>query len=113
MESATILNEYGSRCGTREAEQTFKLQMGGLKTAFFQSNWLGPVITEARVELHSLRKQEWPNAGGPIVVMNQDRVRTDRQITGALPHVAVSNDPSASKMIVTFTCTSPSNSLSW
>jgi type I site-specific restriction endonuclease len=67
---------------------------------------MGPVITDAHAELRRLRKQEQPDAGGLIVAMNQDHARQVaelvRRITGSRAHVAVSDDPSASKTIATF-----------
>lgn len=71
-----------------------------------QDSWLGPVITDAHNELRRLRKQEQPDAGGLIVAMNQDHARQVAElvgrITGSRAHVAISDDPSASKTIEAF-----------
>ncbi|THJ24758.1 MAG: ATP-dependent helicase [Nitrospira sp. CG24E] len=85
---------------------TFELQRERLKTALLHDSWLGPVITDAHAELRRLRKQEQPDAGGLIVAMNQDHARQVAElvgrITGSRAHVAVSDDPSASKTIASF-----------
>ncbi|MEX5215543.1 MAG: DEAD/DEAH box helicase family protein [Nitrospiraceae bacterium] len=77
-----------------------------LKTALLQETWLGPVIADAHAELTRLRKQEQPDAGGLIVAMNQEHARQVAElvgrVTGSRAHVAVSDDPAASKTIETF-----------
>lgn len=102
----TWLSEGREHRATFEDGLTFELQRERLKTALLQDSWLGPVITDAHAELRRLRKQEQRDAGGLIVAMNQDHARQVAQlvisITGSRAHVAVSDDPSASKTIATF-----------
>ena len=102
----TWLSEGREHRATFEDGLTFELQRERLKTALLQDSWLGPVITDAHAELRRLRKQEQPDAGGLIVAMNQDHARQVAElvgrITGSRAHVAVSDDPSASKTIATF-----------
>ncbi|MFO0732235.1 MAG: DEAD/DEAH box helicase family protein [Nitrospiraceae bacterium] len=98
--------------GGREHRATFEdglradRQRERLKTALLQETWLGPVIADAHGELTRLRKQEQPDAGGLIVAMNQDHARQVadlvKRVTGTTAEVAVSDDPSASQTIETF-----------
>ena len=100
------LSEGREHRATFEDGLSFELQRERLKTALLQDSWLGPVITDAHAELRRLRKREQPDAGGLIVAMNQDHARQVAElvgrITGSRAHVAVSDDPSASKTISTF-----------
>ena len=100
------LSEGREHRATFEDGLSFELQRERLKTALLQDSWLGPVITDAHAELRRLRKREQPDAGGLIVAMNQDHARQVAAlvgcITGSRAHVAVSDDPSASKTISTF-----------
>jgi superfamily II DNA or RNA helicase len=102
----TWLSEGREHRATFEDGLTFELQRERLKTALLQDSWLGPVITDADAELRRLRKHEQPDAAGLIVAINQDHARQVAElvtrVTGSRAHVAVSDDPSASKTITTF-----------
>ena len=102
----TWLSDGREHRATFEDGLTFERQRERLKTALLQETWLGPVIADAHAELTRLRKQEQPDAGGLIVAMNQDHARQVAElvgrITGSRAHVAVSDDPAASKAIETF-----------
>ncbi|MFO0775682.1 MAG: DEAD/DEAH box helicase family protein [Nitrospiraceae bacterium] len=91
---------------TFEDGLTFDLQRERLKTALLQETWLGPVIADAHAELQRIRSQEQPDAGGLIVAMNQDHARDVADLVGRLTgkraQVAVSDDPSASRIIQEF-----------
>jgi len=77
-----------------------------LKTALLQNDWLCPVIRDADAELQKLRRHSDPAAGGLIVAMDQDHARhvagTVKAITGTTVRVAVSDDPSSSRIIERF-----------
>jgi superfamily II DNA or RNA helicase len=102
----TWLSEGREHTATFEDGLTFDRQRERLKTALLQESWIGPVITDAHVQLTRLRKDEQPDAGGLIVCMDQDHARWVAdlvgRITGAKAVVAVSDDPAASRVIDTF-----------
>lgn len=102
----TWLSEGREHKATFEDGLTFDRQRERLKTALLQESWLGPVITDAHEQLMRLRKQEQPDAGGLIVSMDQEHARWVAdligKITGSKALVAVSDDPSASRTIDTF-----------
>jgi len=103
----TWLSNGREHRATFEDGLTFERQRERLKTALLQETWLGPVVADAHAELTRLRTQEQPDAGGLIVAMNQEHARQVAElvarITGSRAHVAVSDDPAASKTIDTFT----------
>ena len=102
----TWLSEGREHTATFEDGLTFDRQRERLKTALLQDTWLGPVITDAHVQLTRLRKQEHADAGGLIVAMDQDHARWVSElvgrITGTKAVVAVSDDPAASRVIDAF-----------
>lgn len=92
---------------TFEDGLTFERQRERLKTALLQESWLGPVIADAHAELQRIRGEEQADAAGLIVAMNQEHARHVAdlvgRVTGRRAQVAVSDEPSASTTIQTFT----------
>ena len=102
----TWFSEGREHTATFEDGLTFDRQRERLKTALLQESWLGPVIADAHAQLVRLRKEEQADAGGLIVSMDQDHARWVAElvgrITGSKAEVAVSDDPSASRVIEEF-----------
>ncbi|UVT19111.1 MAG: DEAD/DEAH box helicase family protein [Nitrospira sp.] len=102
----TWFSEGREHTATFQDGLTFDRQRERLKTALLQETWLGPVITDAHAQLTRLRKDEQSDAGGLIVSMDQDHARWVAElvgrITGSKAAIAVSDDPTASRVIEEF-----------
>lgn len=102
---------FTARDGPRDATFRDELDeaesMQRLRTALsVHAEWLPAVIRDADVRLSDIRESIYPDAAGLIIAMDQHHARgiadLVREITGVLPSLAVSDDPTAGDVIERF-----------